>query len=254
MEYCKKILGLNVWYKQTGEGAPIVLLHGWGCDLNIFKSIQDNLEKNFKVYAIDLPGFGRSDAPKEVWGVKEYTSFIKEFFILESIKKPIIVGHSFGGRISILYSSQNPVDKVILVDSAGIKPKRKLKYYFKVFLYKAIKKIIIFLYKEKQAESILEKYRKKSGSSDYNNACGIMKQILVRIVNEDLSCVLPNIKAPTLLIWGKNDTATPISDAIKMKKLIPDAGLVVLEDAGHYSFIEKLNDFLIIINSFLKTK
>jgi pimeloyl-ACP methyl ester carboxylesterase len=254
MKQNKNINGLKITFKKTGEGATIILLHGWGCDLNIFEKVQGELENKFQVYSIDFPGFGESEPPSEVWGVEEYTQFIETFIKTENIENPILIGHSFGGRVSILYSSRNKTEKIILVDSAGVKPTRKPKYYFKVYTFKILKRIVNMLFSKQKANTILDKYRSKSGSSDYQNANGIMRDILVKIVNEDLTHVMPKIKSPTLLIWGENDTATPVSDAKIMEKVIPDAGLVILKDSGHYSFLEKLNEFLIIINNFLTTK
>ncbi|MCG6186382.1 alpha/beta fold hydrolase [Maribellus maritimus] len=250
----KNINGLNIRFKKTGEGATVLLLHGWGCDLNIFERVQNELEKTFQVYSIDFPGFGESEPPKEIWGVEEYTQFIESFIKTENIKNPILIGHSFGGRVSILFSSRNKTEKVILVGSAGVKPKRKLKYYFKVYTYKTIKRIVLLLFSSQKANAILENYRKKNGSSDYQNANGIIRDILVKVVNEDLKHVMPKMKSPTLLIWGENDTETPVSDAKIMEKLIPDAGLVVLKNSGHYCFLEKRNEFLIIVNNFLTAK
>lgn len=254
MEHTQIVKGLKINYKETGQGATIVLIHGWGSDLSVFDKIQTFLQKDFHVISIDLPGFGKSDPPTEVWGVYDYTSFIEEFFKIKNISQPILAGHSYGGRISILYASRNPVKKLILIDSAGIKPRRKLKYYIKVYLFKLVRKALPIVIGKKRADPILENYRKKSGSSDYRNASGIMRQVLVKSVNEDLKHVMPQIKAPTLLIWGEHDTATPVSDAKIMEKRIKDAGLVVLKNAGHFSFIEKLQEFLIILNNFLEVE
>ncbi|MGZ3873781.1 MAG: alpha/beta fold hydrolase, partial [Mucilaginibacter sp.] len=197
-------------------------------------------------------GMGKSEEPKEAWGVEEYTQFIEEFFRLKNIVNPILAGHSFGGRVSILFASRNPVLKLVLLDSAGIKPQRSLDYYLKVYSYKFVRNTLPVVVGRSKADEILESYRKKSGSSDYKNASVIMRQVLVKTVNQDLKWALPLIKAPTLLIWGENDTATPVSDAKIMEKLIPNAGLVVLKNAGHFSFIEKLSEFLIILNNFLQ--
>ncbi len=107
-------------------------------------------------------------------------------------------------------------------------------------------------FNKQKSNFILEKYRKKSGSNDYQNAKGIMRQILVKVVNEDLSRKMPKIKAPTLLIWGENDTITPVKYGEIMERLIPNAGLVILKNAGHYSFLDKRYEFNIILNNFLE--
>ena len=245
------ISGLNIRYKKTGKGNPVVLLHGWGCDLHIFEKAQAALSENFLVYAIDFPGFGKSDDPNEVWGVEKYTQFIEDFFQAKNINNPVLIGHSFGGRVSILFASRNEAKKIVLVGSAGVKPKKKLSYYFKVYSYKSMKALIKLIYGQEKGETVLEKYRRKRGSADYQNTSGVMRKVLVKIVNEDLKEVMPKIKAPALLLWGENDDATPVADAKIMEQLIPNAGLVVFKNAGHYCFLEKSNEFLIIVNNFL---
>ncbi|ASU33518.1 alpha/beta fold hydrolase [Mucilaginibacter xinganensis] len=252
MEQTQLIKGLNINFNESGEGKPLVLLHGWGSNLQAFTKVQEYFETDFHVFAIDLPGFGKSQEPAEVWGVEEYTQFIEEFCRVKNISNPILAGHSYGGRISILFASRNPVLKLVLLDSAGIKPTRSLEYYIKVYSYKAAKKTLPLFVGRSKAEEIMEGYRKKAGSSDYNNASGVMRNILVKSVNEDLQSVMPKIKAPTLLVWGENDTATPVGDAKIMEKLIPNAGLVILKNAGHFAFVEKLHEFLIILNNFLQ--
>ncbi|GHU62959.1 alpha/beta hydrolase [Bacteroidia bacterium] len=251
---CIKIDGLNIHYEQVGNdsGKDVVLLHGWGSKLQIFKHIVSELEPDFNVYAIDFPGFGESNPPNEEWGVNDYTLFLEAFVKKLNIKNPILMGHSFGGRVAILYSSRNEVNKLVLIDSAGIKPKRSLKYYLKVYSFKLYKRILPVLLGKEKADILIERYRKKAGSSDYNAAAGIMRKILVKVVNEDLKQIMPQIKAPTLLIWGENDTAAPVKDARIMEKLIQDSGLVVLQNAGHFSFIEKPGEVNIILNVFLK--
>jgi pimeloyl-ACP methyl ester carboxylesterase len=244
---------LNIHYELTGSasGKHIILLHGWGSNAAAFAFIIQALKENFNVYAIDFPGFGESPPPSEVWGVEDYTQFLESFVKKLEIKNPILLAHSFGGRVALLYSSRNEVNKLILVDAAGIKPTHSPKYYLKVYAYKLSKKILPFIIGKKRATAQIEAYRQKSGSSDYNQAKGIMRNILVKVVNEDLKRVMPDIKAPTLLIWGENDTATPLKDAKIMEKLIPDAGLAVLKGAGHFSFLDKRYEFNLIIDAFL---
>jgi pimeloyl-ACP methyl ester carboxylesterase len=227
-------------------------MHGWGCNHTTVQSIERLLSPHFKVYNLDFPGFGGSSTPPSIWGVEEYTQMLEAFIKDENIEAPILIGHSFGGRVSILYASRNKTHKVILVDAAGIKPKRPLKYYLKVYSFKLWKKVLPLVIGKKQAEKTIESYRRKSGSADYNALTGIMRNIMVKVVNEDLKAVLPKIQCPVLLLWGKNDTATPLRDARIMEKLIPDAGLVVFDDAGHYSFLDKPYEFNTVLQNFLQ--
>ena len=189
-----------------------------------------------------------------MWGVGEYTTLVEKFARRLGIEQPVLVGHSFGGRLAIVYASCNDVDKVILVDAAGIKPRRSFKYYFKVYSYKLAKRMAPLLLGRERGQALIDKMRGKAGSSDYNNATPRMRAIMSRVVNEDLTHLLPQIKASTLLIWGTADTATPISDAQKMERLIPDAGLVAYEGAGHYSFLERPAQTKAVIASFLNFK
>ena len=251
MEKTINIRGTQLSYTVEGEGMPVILMHGWGCNHSTLKSIEAQLIPGFKVYNVDFPGFGGSNEPSAVWGVEEYTSLIEDFARQEHIESPILLGHSFGGRVGILFASRNKVHKLILVDAAGVKPRRSLRYYYKVYSYKAIKHALLFFLGKKRGETALNSYRAKVGSSDYSNASPMMRAILSKVVNEDLKSVMPKIACPTLLIWGANDTATPLADAKIMEKLIPDAGLVSFDGVGHYSFLENPYQFAAVLKSFL---
>ena len=248
-----QLLGLNFHYTVQGEGAPIILMHGWGCNLTTLQSVEKVAMENHKVYNVDFPGFGESHEPSQVWGVEEYTQLIEQFVKAENIENPILLGHSFGGRVGILYSSRNKVNKLILVDAAGVKPRRSLKYYFKVYTYKLGKKLMPLIYGKERAQQRIDAMRAKRGSSDYNNASPMMRAILSKVVNEDLKEKMPLIKAPTLLIWGENDTATPLRDAKIMERLIPNAGLVSFPGCGHYSFLDNPFQFAAVLRSFLNS-
>lgn len=245
--------GLRFHYTDSVVGKKtIILMHGWGCNHTTLASIENiALSCGYRVINVDFPGFGASQEPNDVWGVEMYTRLIEQLVGELGIKSPILLGHSFGGRVAILYGSRNDVEKMILVDSAGIKPKRSLKYYWKVYSFKTMKRIMYLMYGKENAERRLDRRRAKAGSSDYANASPMMRRILSKVVNEDLTDKLTKIKAPTLLIWGENDTATPLTDAKKMERLIPDAGLVSFPGCGHYSFLDNTGQFAAVLRSFL---
>lgn len=246
-----KLHGVDLQYTVEGEGRNVILLHGWGCNHTTMQPIEAALVPGFKVYNIDFPGFGGSSVPPAVWGVEEYTRLVETFVQTLNIADPILIGHSFGGRVSILYASRNAARKVILVDAAGVKPKRPLKYYLKVYSFKLSKRLLPYILGKERAARRIEEKRRKAGSTDYNNLTGTMRDILVKVVNEDLRAVMPRIACPTLLIWGKNDTATPLRDARIMEKLIPDAGLVTFDNAGHFSFLDCPYLFRSVLQNFL---
>lgn len=245
---------IDININVAGEGEPILLLHGWGCTGEIFKDIRAVLATAYRTYSFDFPGFGASGEPSEVWGVEEYTRMVEAFVKENGIERPALIGHSFGGRVSIVFASRNDVSRVVLVDAAGIKPKRPLRYYWKVYTFKTMKWLCNTFLSKAKALAIIEKRRKGAGSSDYSNASPMMRAILSKVVNEDLKHLMPKIKAPVLLFWGNMDTATPLSDAKTMEKLIPDAGLVVAHGTGHFSFLESPGLFTAVIKNFFNIK
>jgi pimeloyl-ACP methyl ester carboxylesterase len=245
---------LRIHYKIYGieNEKAVVLLHGWGDSLNSFNPIINYLKEKYKVYAIDLPGFGKSSMPTKPLTIINYTEIIKQMFDELNIEKPILIGHSFGGRIIITLVGlfKYKVDRIVLIDSAGIKPKRTIWYYIKIYTYKFLKLFRKFMRKER-AKKYLYKLRKIFGSTDYNKVNETMKRTLSLTVNEDLRKYLKYILVPTLLIWGEKDDVTPLKDGLIMKKIIPDSGLVILKNAGHYSFIDKYYEFKLTILFFL---
>jgi pimeloyl-ACP methyl ester carboxylesterase len=242
----------RIYYEQSGSGNPLILLHGWGGSTQSFGFVHQALSQSFAAYSLDLPGFGRSDEPGETWGVKEYAALLTGFINKHGIENPILIGHSFGGKVSIYTAANTAVRKMVLVDSAGIEPSRSLSYYLRVYSYKAVRKLLELPGIRNYTRSIIDSYRSKVGSSDYRNASDVMKKVFVKVVNEHMSEELKRITCPVLLIWGDQDTATPLSDGKMMEKLLKDAGLVVLTGTGHFSYLEKPHEFLHIVKYFLK--
>jgi len=246
--------GLNINYIDEGKGTAVLLLHGWGANIQTMLPIFNILKDKCRVIALDLPGFGESDIPKEPWDSYDYADFVKRFIDLINIQDIILFGHSHGGRLSIILSTKynNLVRKLILIDSAGIIPKRKIKYYFKVYSFKILKNIYTTFVKGDSKEKKLESFYKKFGSEDYKSSQGVMRQTMVKVINDNLEDLLPKIKASTLLIWGEKDEDTPLYMGEFMEKRIEDSGLIVLKDAGHYSYIDCYEQFKAVIMVFLK--
>ncbi len=247
------IEGLTLAYKQEGDGPrPVVVMHGWGCTADTMAvPAAAAAGKGTTVYNLDLPGFGATPEPPVPWGVEEYTAFVEEFCRRMGIDNPILMGHSFGGRIAILMASRTPVEKVILLDAAGIKPRRSLKYYIKVYTFKLGRLLLPIVLGSRRGNGIVDRWRRKAGSSDYSLASPMMRQVMNKAVNHDLTDRLTLIKAPTLLIWGGCDTATPLRDARLMERRIPDAGLVVYPEAGHFVFLERPEAVTAVIRNFV---
>ena len=246
---------LNINYIKKGTGKSVLILPGWGTTISTYMSLIDNISTYASVYCLDMPGFGESQEPTTSWNLDNYIDFIIKFIRKQNIKELDLIGHSNGGRIIIKLMNMKNLDfnvnKIILIGSAGIVHKKTLSQKFKIKLFKFCKKFLEFKPINSLFPNLLIKLKNSFGSEDYRNASPIMKQCLVSLVNEDLQSYLPNIKAPTLLLWGANDTATPISDAEIMEKLIPDAGLVKIENCSHYVFLERPAYINSIINNFL---
>ena len=236
------IRNININYIQYGSGSDVVLLHGWGQNIAMMKPIGDRLQKNHRITILDFPGFGESEEPKTALTVYDYCEILEELLKKLKVKKPVIMGHSFGGRIAIIYASRNEVEKVVLFGSPCIR--KEVKPSLKLKMLKSLKKI--------PGINKLEGFAKNHmGSRDYKNASEIMKKILVNVVNEDLSECAKKINVPTLLIWGDRDTEAPVEDAKELEKIIPDAGLIVLPNSTHYAYLENLGQILNILHSFL---
>ena len=236
----KKIKNIKINYKQYGKGDDIVLLHGWGQNIEMMVPLGDKFKDNYRITIIDLPGFGLSEEPKEVFSVFDYTEVVHELLVSLDINNPIIMGHSFGGRIAIIYASKYEVCKLVLFGSPCVRHEYKsLKQSF----YKGIKKIKIL-------NPLVNFMKNHIGSVDYRNATPMMRDILVKTVNQDLSDYARHIKCPTLLIWGEDDEAVPVSEAKELESLLSDGALIVLPGT-HYCYLENLNGVVNILNSFL---
>lgn len=234
---------------MEGEGKPLILLHGWLASLETMKPLQKYLAQYFKVYNIDIVGFGKSDLPKKPMNTDDFGDFLKNFIDKLNIEKPILIGHSNGGKIAINYAGRHlgDINKIVLIDSTGIKPKRNIVYYFKIYTFKIFKHILKIL-----PNNIREKTLNKFGSDDYKASPEILRKTMNIILNEGQEKIMPNIDKPTLLIWGDEDTATPLEYAKQMEKLIPDSGIAILKGTGHFSFLERLPNCLTILKEFLK--
>ena len=244
--------GIRINYMDEGKGKNVLLLHGWGGSIQTMMPIFNILKDRFRVVTLDLPGFGRSDTPKVPWNSYDYAECINKFINKLNLRDLILFGHSHGGRISIILASKYDfVKKLILIDSAGIIPKRKTKYYIKVYGFKLLKKLY-FMLPGKNKEARMEKFYMKFGSRDYRDAEGIMRQTMVKVINDNLMSLLRLIKVPTLLIWGENDQDTPLYMGKMMENEITDSGLVVLKGAGHYSYVDNYDQFRAVVNVFLK--
>lgn len=236
--------GIYVNYLDFGnkKGKTLVLLHGWGQNIEMMQMLGEPFKNDYRIVIVDLPGFGKSEEPNEVIGIDGYTKIIEKLLGELNIKNPILIGHSFGGRVSVMFASRNAVEKVILLspalrghDKKGVKTK----------VLKSLKKVPILNNLEGWAKNHI-------GSRDYKSASPVMKQVLVETVNKDLSLDAKKIKSPVIIIYGDCDAEVPEKDTLEYERLIPDCGLIKYEGSTHYAYLERLEQTLNIIKNFIR--
>lgn len=253
------INGLQVNYKIHSplvykSGRCVLILHGWGGSSSSWVKVQRILVKSgFQVVVPDFPGFGKSKTPPEAWGLKEYSDFVLKVTEILGLDKFFLLGHSFGGRIAVKFTVTHPekVQKLILCGSAGIIPKPGLKTRI-IFLLARIGNAIF-------TPKILRRFKDGARNifyiflrhKDYVKADGTMKEIIKKVINEDLSPELPQIKTKTLLIWGENDKLVPLKYGLIFNEKIKDSELVVLPQIGHSPNLEVPQKLAEIILRFL---
>ena len=250
--------GYNICYKTTGTGdKTVVILQGWGTDLGVYDSVAGVIDgSKYRVIQFDFPGFGGSDEPKEPWDVDGFADFFCKFMEVMQIKKATLIGHSYGRRVIIKLAARESIPfeitNIILIDSAGVLPVRTTAQKWKIRKYKILKKFLNMKLIYAMFPEVIDDWRSRQGSADYRNATPMMRQCMVKAVNEDLTELLPKIRQEVLLIWGDQDTATPIRDAHIMEEKIPNCGLAVIPGTGHFSFLEKPAQFRGIMEAYLK--
>lgn len=240
-------------YSDEGSGRVLLFLHGWGSNLKTFDSVAKHFSKDFRVIRLDFPGFGGSPKPENDWSIGDYADLTNEFVKKIDVDEIYaVLAHSFGGRVMIRCASAGYLDpkKVVLMGAAGIKPRKTSK----MIVYKIIAKIgklITSLPVLNKLQPLLRKRLYSSiGTTDYLQS-NDMKKIFVNTINEDLSSEISNIKQPTLLIWGENDSETPLSDANMMNKLIKDSKLIIIPGAGHFVYNDAFDETIKYLNGFL---
>lgn len=246
-----KINNQEVYYQKLGAGKDLIMLHGWKQDVSTFHKVAEELKKHFTLWLVDLPGFGRSENPKKNFTVEDYTNIIAEFIKNNEINKPVLLGHSVGGRVGIVLASKYPelLSKLILEDSAGIQPKRDTLKFLFYPVAKFFKYLVpdVFKLKTKLRHKLY-----KNLESDYLTA-GELKGTLTNILKEDLTSHLPKIKTPTLIVWGSDDTnleSSPANAKI-MYQLIPYSKLEFIEGAGHFPHLDNPKMFIYWVENFL---
>ena len=250
--------GVSIHYEQSGAtGKNVLLLHGWGCSVQHFAPIAQELAKDSLVTAIDFPAHGESGRPPEPWGVAEFADCVKDVISQLHLAPCDIIAHSFGGRVALYLAAHEPqwVNRLVITGGAGIKKPQTEEQKRRSEEYRKKKQTLMGLMKlplfGAMAQKGLKALQEKYGSPDYNALDDEMKKTFVKVISEDLSPLLPQIQASTLLIWGENDTETPLWMGQKMEKEIPDAGLVIFENGDHFAYLRQWPRFVTVVRAFL---
>jgi pimeloyl-ACP methyl ester carboxylesterase len=238
---------------DAGTGPPLLLLHGWGATKELMMPVALRLT-GYRIVTPDLPGFGATAMPPQAWGVDEYAAWVLDLLDRLGIDRAHIVGHSNGGRIAIALAVAHPerVHRLVLTDSAGIRPRHGLRYHGRVHAFKLMRAASRWHWLPAPTRDSARRRAAQRGSDDYRAASGSLRASMVRLVNEDLRPRLARLTPSTLLIWGDRDQETPLRDARVMERLIPDAGLVVFEGCGHFAYAEQPDRFCRIVDVFLR--
>lgn len=248
-----EINGMKIYYTEKGAGPDVLLLHGWGASSDSWAGVMNALADKCHLIALDFPGCGKSSLPEAPLTINDYVALVMEFCAEVGFKNPILIGHSHGCRVMMKLCGagiMNP-QKIVMIDGAGVKPKFSLKKSVKIKTFKLIRRVLTLPVIKKYSEETLKKARSHFGSADYSSAPEVMRKTMVNLLAEDMTPYLDGIKASTLLIWGENDTATPMYMAKKIESVISDCGLCVIKNTGHWSFVEKPVEAHAILKSFL---
>lgn len=217
----------------------LLFLHGWRSQKEIWNNVIAQLSSH-QVYALDLPGFGKSQTPLNPMTVGDYAGVVAGFIKKLDLKNVIIIGHSFGGRVGIKLAARHSelISKLVLVDSAGFAMSEGKKN-----LINTAAKIVKPIFKPKFMQGLRKKIYNAIGSEDYVATPGVMTEIYVNTINEDLTEDMKKITSPTLIVFGDQDTATPPEFGERTHSLIPNSQFQILKNAGHFSFLDKSEEF-----------
>jgi pimeloyl-ACP methyl ester carboxylesterase len=244
------VRGVRIRHVTVGRGKPLLLLHGWGTSLDAFVDLTLDMARSFRVTAFDFPGHGESGLPPGTWTVDDFTNLTLDLMAELGLERAAVLGHSFGGRVAIKLAAAHPdkVDRLVLVDSAGVPPRRTARRV----LRRAASRFANAVGRRfgRPGQAIRGRIVARIASPDYLNA-GPLRDTFLAVIREDLRPAMPHINCPTLLVWGDSDDDTPLADGHTMERLIPGARLLVLKNAGHFSYIDQYGRFRLAVIPFL---
>ncbi len=251
--------GVNICIEEAGrEGPRVLLLHGWGCDISLMRPVAERLQNAHRVMMVDFPGHGQSGRPPIPWGVPEYAECIAKLLRKTGFYPCSVIAHSFGCRVAAWLETEQPelFEKLVFTGAAGIRKPQTVEGAKRAKQYQQLKKINMALKRTGLLAPLADKLQKKAqqkyGSRDFNALDDEMKKTFVKVIGLDLSDRYEKFRHSTLLIWGDQDTETPLWMGREMESKIPDSGLVLLEGGTHFAYLEQVDRFALIAGHFLK--
>lgn len=241
-----------VSYDETRPKATKIalFLHGWGSNKETFKTLTADFEEDYRCIAVDLPGFGASELPKEAWGVPEYADFVRDFAAKLNVTPEVIVGHSLGGRIAVYLAGSNLFADahLVLLGAAGFSEKADLRT--RVFaLIAKLGKVVTAPLPDTFKKRLQAKLYRSAGTTDYLDA-GEMRTTFSKIIDLDLTDHARKITNETLLVYGESDDQTPPSYGERYHGLIKVSRLKIIP-GGHYIHLDQPKRTLKLIQEFL---
>ena len=229
---------------QVTKKPPLLFLHGWGGSKDSFLFLTDQFTDR-DLWFISFAGHGNSPPPEKPMSVTDFANEVFGFVEQNNIHRPDVVAHSFGGRIALVLFATNPekFGRLLITGGAGLKPKRKIKTRLKIAKFKLDKWLVKLKLKDKNCLV-------GRGSADYNKLSPIMRETFKKVVNENLACYAKKVQAETLLVWGQNDTETPLFMGKKMNRYIKNSVLVVFNGKSHFCFYEEPLRFALVLKNF----
>jgi pimeloyl-ACP methyl ester carboxylesterase len=236
---------------------PVLMLHGWGASLKLVQPLGERLAAlGWNVYAPDMPAFGESAPPPAAWGVPDYANWVTAYLDAHHLERVHLFGHSFGGRVALVLGAERAerLGKIALADAAGVPPKKTANADLRLKAYKTIRDGLYKVGAKGLADDLRQRYNARYGSADFNAASGVVRETFVKVVNQDLRPYAARVKPSTLLFWGDQDEDTPLWMGRELETLIPDAGLIIYEGAGHYSYLERLAETAKTVDYFFRNE
>lgn len=235
------------YFTKTGQGRDVVFLHGWMQDRHAWDTVISALGNHYTSWALDLPGFGQNPRPKSTWNPRHYAKWVLDFIKQNNIKNPLILGHSFGGRVAIELANMDiPNARYVLYATPGLRQPLSRFTTISQALYKSIKKRWLPLDKLPLVTRIKDRFRSVDAKSAKS-----MYDIFAASIDFNLVPTMTKMSAPTLLVWGENDAEVPLKIGLAMQNLIVNSEIMIIPRGTHFAHLEHPQLFAGLVRKFV---